>query len=80
METKDLSPIKYVGFWGEIYGMESMLFEAQPVWKINGETVLATSLSWGLRGIGALLRSGADNSGFEPPREHEMPSSPLRRR
>lgn len=34
METKDLSPIEYVGFWGEIYGMESMLFEAQPVWKI----------------------------------------------
>lgn len=60
METKDLSPIKYVGFWGEIYGMESMLFEAQPVWKINGETVLATSLSWGLRGTGGVTPADLD--------------------
>ena len=60
METKDLSPIKYVGFWGEIYGMESMLFEAQPVWKINGETVLATSLSWGLRGTGGVTPANLD--------------------
>ena len=60
METKDLSPIEYVGFWGEIYGMESMLFEAQPVWKINGETVLATSLSWGLRGTGGVTPANLD--------------------
>lgn len=40
--------MEVVGFWGDLYGMESEVFEAPPVICVNGKNFIARELDWSL--------------------------------